>query len=73
MEPHYNQDLGTIKITMLYPGKNHRNLTSWDQQNYLKILKMALLYLWGGGGGVGGKEVTLYKQLLWEIYRYPET
>ena len=39
VEPHYNEDLGTTKITLLYQGfkKNQRNIMSWDQQNYLEI------------------------------------
>ena len=43
VEPHYNEVLGTIKITMLYQVshyirvKKQRNIKSWDQQNYLVI------------------------------------
>ena len=43
MEPHYNEVLGTIKITLLYQVshyirvKKQRNIKSWDQQNYLVI------------------------------------
>ena len=43
MEPHYNEVLGTMKITLLYQVshyirvKKQRNIKSWDQQNYLVI------------------------------------
>ena len=43
MEPLYNEDLGTMKITLLYQVshyirvKKQRNIKSWDQQNYLVI------------------------------------
>ena len=43
MEPHYNEVLGTMKITSLYQVfhyigvKKQRNIKSWDQQNYLVI------------------------------------
>ena len=43
VEPHYNEVLGTIKITLLYQVshyirvKKHRNIKSWDQQIYLVI------------------------------------
>ena len=43
MEPRYNEDLGTMKITLLYQVphyitvKKQRNVNSWDQQNYLVI------------------------------------
>ena len=41
--PHYNEVLGTMKITLLYWVSNYirvkkqRNIKSWDQQNYLVI------------------------------------
>ena len=42
VEPCYNKDLGTMKITLLYQvshhirvrNNTHRNIKSWDQQNY---------------------------------------
>ena len=43
MEPHYNEVLGTMKITLLYQVshyirvKKQRTIKSWDQQNYLVI------------------------------------
>ena len=43
MEPHYNEDLGTLKITLLYQVshdimvKQQRNIKRWHQQNYLLI------------------------------------
>ena len=45
VEPCYNEDLGTIKLTLLYQVcqyiiirvKRQRNIKSWDQQNYLVI------------------------------------
>ena len=43
VEPHYNENLGTIKITLLYQVscyirvKKQRNIKNWDQQNYLVI------------------------------------
>ena len=43
VEPHYNEVLGTMKITLLYQVshyirvKKQRNIKSWDQQNYLVI------------------------------------
>ena len=42
VEPRYNEDLGTMKITLLYQvsryeGKKQRNIKRWDQQNYLVI------------------------------------
>ena len=43
VEPHYNEVLGTMKITLLYQVsyyirvKTQRNIKSWDQQNYLVI------------------------------------
>ena len=43
VEPRYNEDLGTVKITLLYQVshyirvKKQRNIKSWDQQNYLVI------------------------------------
>ena len=43
VEPRYNEDLGTMKITLLYQVshymrvKRQRNTKSWDQQNYLVI------------------------------------
>ena len=43
MEPHYNEVLGTMKITLLYQVshyirvKKQRNIKSWDQQTYLII------------------------------------
>ena len=43
VEPHYNEDLGTMKITLLYQVshyirvKKQRNIKSWDQQNHLVI------------------------------------
>ena len=43
VEPHYNEDLGTMKITLLYQVSHYikvqkqRNIKSWDQQNYLVI------------------------------------
>ena len=44
VEPRYNEVLGTMKITLLYQVshirvKTQRNIKSWDQQNYLVILK----------------------------------
>ena len=41
--PRYNEDLGTMKITLLYQVshyirvKKQRNIKSWDQQNHLVI------------------------------------
>ena len=41
VKPHYNEVLGTMKITLLYQVshyirvKKQRNIKSWDQQNYL--------------------------------------
>ena len=41
VEPRYNEDLGTMKITLLYQVshyirvKKKGNIKSWDQQNYL--------------------------------------
>ena len=43
VEPRYNEDLGTMEITLLYQVspyfrvKKQRNTKSWDQQNYLVI------------------------------------
>ena len=43
VEPHYNEVIGTMKITLLYQVshyirvKKQRNIKSWDQQNYLVI------------------------------------
>ena len=43
VEPHYNEVLGTMKITLLYLVSHNirvqkqRNIKSWDQQNYLVI------------------------------------
>ena len=44
VEPHYNEVLGTMKITLLYQvshyirvKKKKKNIQSWDQQNYLVI------------------------------------
>ena len=43
MEPHYNEVLGTMKITLLYQVSHYirvkklRNIKRWDQQNYLAI------------------------------------
>ena len=43
VEPRYNEDLGTMKITLLYQVshyirvKTQRNIKSWDQQNHLVI------------------------------------
>ena len=43
MEPHYNEVLGTMKITLLYQVshyirvKRQRNIKSWDQQIDLVI------------------------------------
>ena len=43
VEPRYNKDLGTMKITLLYQVshyirvKKQRNIKSWDQQNDLVI------------------------------------
>ena len=43
MEPHYNEDLGAMEITLLYQVspyirvKKQGNTKSWDQQNYLVI------------------------------------
>ena len=43
VEARYNEDLGTIKITLLYQVshyirvKKQRNIKSWDQQNCLVI------------------------------------
>ena len=43
VEPHYNEDLGTMKITLLYQVSHYirvkkvRNIKRWDQQNYLVI------------------------------------
>ena len=43
MQPHYNEVLGTMKITLLYQVshfirvKTQRNIKSWDQQSYLVI------------------------------------
>ena len=36
VEPRYNEDLETMKIS-LYQGKKKRKKKSWDQQNYLVI------------------------------------
>ena len=61
VEPHYNEVLGTMKITLLYQVspirvKKQRNIKSWDQQNYLVIRGFCYirpLY----------NEVPLYKKL----------
>ena len=43
VEPHYNEVLGTMKITFLYQVSHYirvkklRNIESWDQQDYLVI------------------------------------
>ena len=43
VEPRYNEDLGTMKILLLYQVshyirvKRQRNIKSWDQQNHLVI------------------------------------
>ena len=43
VEPRYNEDLGTMKITLLYQVshylrvKKQRNIKSWDQQNHLVV------------------------------------
>ena len=43
VEPRCNEDLGTIKITLLYQVSHYirvqkqRNIQSWDQQNYFVI------------------------------------
>ena len=43
VEPRYNEDLGTMKITLLYQVshyirvKKQRNIKSWDQLNNLVI------------------------------------
>ena len=44
VEPHYNEVLGTMKITLLYQvfhyirvKKKNIYIKSWDQQNYLVI------------------------------------
>ena len=43
VEPHYNEVLGTMKITLLYQVSHYirvekqRNIKNWDQQNYLVI------------------------------------
>ena len=43
MEPHYNEDLGTMEIALLYQVspyitvKKQQNTKSWDQHNYLVI------------------------------------
>ena len=44
VEPHYNEVLGTMKVTLLPCQVSHyirvkkqRNIKSWDQQNYLVI------------------------------------
>ena len=43
VEPHYNEVLGTMKITLLYQVshyirvKQKQNIKSWDQKNYLVI------------------------------------
>ena len=50
VEPRYNEVLGTIKITLFIQVshyirvKKQRNIKSWDQQNYLVIIKRVLLY-----------------------------
>ena len=60
VEPHYNEDLGTIQITLLYQVshyirvKKQRNIKSWDQQNYLVI--RGLFY-------PTSNEVPLYKEI----------
>ena len=49
VEPCYNEDLGTMKITLLYQGsliyqgKTQRNIKSWEQQK-LPCYKKVLLY-----------------------------
>ena len=48
VEPRYNEDLRTMKITLLYQVshyirvKKQRNIKSWDQLNHL-VIKRALL------------------------------
>ena len=48
VEPLYNEVLGTMKITLLYQVsryirvKKQRNIKSWDQQNYLVIMRVLL-------------------------------
>ena len=43
VEPHYNEVLGTMKITLLYQVSHYirvkklKNIKSWDQQNNLVI------------------------------------
>ena len=49
VEPRYNEDLETMKITLLYQVshyirvKKQGNTKSWDQQNYL-VYNRVLLY-----------------------------
>ena len=49
VETRYNEDLGTMKITLLYQVshyirvKKQRNIKSWDQQNHL-VIRGFLLY-----------------------------
>ena len=43
VEPRFNEDLGTMKFTLLYQVTHYirvnkqRNIKSWDQQNHLVI------------------------------------
>ena len=52
MEPRYNEDLGTMKITLLYQVSHYirvkiqRNIKRWDQQNYLVIRGFCYMYIW---------------------------
>ena len=49
VEPCYNEDLGTMKITLLYQVshyirvKKQRNIQSWDQQNHLVIRRFCYI------------------------------
>ena len=35
-EPWYNEDIGTMKLTLLYQGKKQRNIKSKEQWNYFE-------------------------------------
>ena len=37
VEPHYNEDLETMKITLLYQSEKNRNIKSWDQKDYFVV------------------------------------
>ena len=49
VEPRYNKDFGTMKITLLCQVSSYirvtkaRNVKSWDQQNYLVISDLFIM------------------------------